>query len=102
MVVFFRNFQKGNLVNWDHAEFELSNMDVLEDSGMQQMCHPTQPGNTLMPNRMTFEDAKLTCRRFRGEMTVVTDQDVQDELVAKAHKRGTCIKTNTGYLCCTQ
>ncbi len=77
----------------------------LEDTGMERMCLPTQPGNMLMPNKTTFEKAKVTCKRFRGEMTVVVDQDIQDELVLKATKRDTCnvsqigkfVRTHAGF-----
>ncbi len=41
-----RNLEKGNLVNWDTAQFEMLNLDVYE-ADMDSVCHPVRKTNTV-------------------------------------------------------
>ena len=74
-----RNFEKGNLVNWDTAEFQLTNMTARE-MPIKEICQPVQPGNVLMARRTTFESLVTVCEKFHGKTSVVKSEQMQDQL----------------------
>lgn len=70
-------------MNWETANFDVENMDVLETSE-DSLCIPVRPGHVLMPNFRTFTDLAAVCNKFHGRSSVVTTKELQDELVNTA------------------
>ena len=75
-----RGQPKGNLVNWDDAEWSLENMDV-EEWSLDTVCILPEPRDVVFPGTKTVPDTKLLCNKLGGKMTVVKDQTHQDELI---------------------
>ncbi len=74
-----QSFEKGNLVSWDTAEFELVNMTSREEP-IDAICLPVRPGDVLIPTKRPFESLISICRKFGGKITVVTSQELQRHL----------------------
>ena len=70
---------KGNIVNWDSADFELENMEArqLPES---EICQPLQPGEVFFPHGESFHSAANVCNRLRSQMTVIDTQELQNKL----------------------
>ena len=75
-----RGQPKGNLVNWDDAEWSLENMDA-EDWSLDTVCILPEPRDVVFPGTKTVPDTKLLCNKLGGKMTVVKDQVHQNELI---------------------
>ncbi len=74
-----RNLEKGNLVNWSMASFDLVNMTETEVS-MDMVCVPAKPGHVIFPNFRNFSSHLETCQKFRGVISVVRNQKIQTQL----------------------
>ena len=86
-----RSFDKGNLVSWDTAEFELVNMTSKEES-MDFICLPVRPGDVIVPTKRPFESLISICQKFGGRTTVVRSQDMQRGLSEKYAKVESCVR----------
>ena len=85
----FRNTLKGDIVNWDSAEFMLQNM-VMINVPKNEVCQPLQPGHVFFPHGEDFNSAVSVCKKMRSEMTVVDDQDLQHKL-SKVFQKSTYV-----------
>ncbi len=54
---------KGNLVNWDDAEFELYNMTE-ENLPVDMVCKSIIPGDIIYPAQRPFHVHNAVCRRY--------------------------------------
>ena len=72
--------QKGNLVDWDKATFQLENMTTLNLSS-REVCVPLRPGHVILPERKNLTSYRNWCERMRGHASVVRDQETQDFLI---------------------
>ncbi len=75
---FVRNLEKGNVVNWETARFDLLNMTEQEVS-MEAVCQPVKPGHVVMGRRVYADHVSL-CKKFRAKTSIVTSAEVQREL----------------------
>ena len=73
---------KGNLVDWDMAQWNLVNMAEVETKTVE-ICKPERPGHILFPEDRNMSSAIDVCRKMKANVSVVTSQQVMDELVAK-------------------
>ena len=80
---------KGNIVNWEEARFELTNMTEIEATE-ESICVPVKPGHVLMPNLRNFTHHKGLCEKFRGQVSVVDNQATQDELGDVVNQHDSC------------
>lgn len=67
---------KGDLVNWDTAEFELVNM-TLKEVDVSSICIPPRPGHVILPEKRSFHDHMDMCLKFRGVPSTITDAQTQ-------------------------
>ena len=72
--------EKGNLVNWETAEFELFNMTEKEVS-MGTVCKPVKPGPVIM-NKRPYESHIALCKKFHSKVSVVDSAEVERKLGA--------------------
>ncbi len=91
-----RNEAKGNLVNWETADFSVVNM-ARRDVPMESVCRPARPGSVLVPNRRTFDSLAGLCGKFRGRMTVVRSQEQQAEMSSLFAGSAACNTRAKGY-----
>ena len=70
---------KGDIVNWDSAEFELENMEV-KHLPKSEVCEPLQPGHVFFPHGENFHSAVSVCKKMRAQMTVVDTPELQNQL----------------------
>ncbi len=74
-----RSLEKGNIVNWENAKFDLVNMTEKEVP-MESVCKPVKPGDVIIPNKRSFESLMSLCKKFHGKTSVVDSPAMQDEL----------------------
>ena len=91
-----RNEAKGNLVNWETADFSVVNM-ARRDVPVESVCRPARPGSVLVPNRRTFDSLAGLCGKFRGRMTVVRSQEQQAEMSSLFAGSAACNTRAKGY-----
>ena len=84
-----KSMRKGNVINWDKAEFDLVNMRVLEYSE-EDVCVPPKPGDVMFPELRNFTAHAAICRLMRGRPTVVTSQEQQTRLVKEFSNYPNC------------
>ncbi len=97
----FRNFKKGNIVNWERATLTLTNMTET-DVPIQEICEPIRPGDLLMPNKVPFTDLVEICKVFNARTSVVYDKDMQTDLTALFNASAVCTdnEVQTGSATC--
>lgn len=76
---------KGNLVSWNTAQWDLVNM-AAEESTQAEICKPERPGHILFPEDRNMSSAIDVCRKMRANVSVVTSQLVMNELVGKLNE----------------
>ena len=75
-----RKLTKGNIVNWEEAEWSLSEgMEFIEQT-MDDVCLLPKPKNTIFPEDRTNRDMHQLCNKLKGHMTVTDGQAKQDRL----------------------
>jgi len=77
-------------VNWETAEFDILNMNVLNET-MESVCVPVRPGNVVLPTQRIFKDQIAICRKFHGILSTVDDEEEQAELIEEVYKHPTCL-----------
>ena len=74
-----RNFEKGNLINWETAKLELTSMSE-EEVPMKDLCGSLKPGHVILAHKLFFGDLANTCGKFHGQVSVVRSREMQAEL----------------------
>ena len=54
-----------------------------EEIDMEEVCQLPKPQDVIFPERRSMMDSKLLCTKLGGNLTVVTDQRKQEELIRK-------------------
>ena len=70
---------KGDVVNWDKANFDLENM-IIHNLPQNSICQPLRLGHVFFPHGDTFSAADEMCQKLRAKMTVVHDRETQTML----------------------
>ena len=70
----------GNLVNWDSANWKIDNM-VKETRPFDEVCLLPKPRSIGFPEPRSNSDYKLLCNKLKGELTVITSNMKQEELL---------------------
>lgn len=73
--------EKGNLVDWNEAEFDLVNMTT-EIFPPSHVCVPPRPGDVLFPERRNLSAQFALCHRLRGRPSVVDNHEKQKSMIA--------------------
>ena len=82
---------KGDLVNWDESDWELTNMTEIQLT-LDEICIPPRPGHVLIPEKRSMESLQLVCTQIGGKVSVIKDNETQIEMSAKAVKSESCTK----------
>ena len=76
----YRTFSFGNVVNWNTANWQLENM-VRDNKSQEEVCLLPEQRDIVFPELRSYHDTKLLCKKVGGKMTVVTNDDMQKNLV---------------------
>ena len=68
------------------SEWSLENM-VLEETNLEEVCQLPKTQDVVFPERRSMIDSKLLCTKLGGNLTVVTDQTTQDQLISKFNSK---------------
>ena len=79
-IYYLRRFSTGNLVDWDNSNWIIDNM-VRETLTVEDVCLLPKPKHVVFPEKRSNADSKRLCNKLKGELTVITSEKMQDELV---------------------
>ncbi|CAM6054348.1 unnamed protein product [Sphagnum tenellum] len=68
---------KGNLVNWETAEFDAFNMTT-EMSTTEALCIPPRPGMIIFPEQRNITEHLAICHKMRGLVSIIRDNQAGD------------------------
>lgn len=85
--------EKGDLVNWDTARFELFNVKEVEQP-LESICLPLRPGHVLMPEKRNLTHHRQLCRKLKGIVSAVADQKTQDQFNKIVLDHSACVETS--------
>jgi hypothetical protein len=71
---------KGNLVNWDTAQLDLTNMRVFE-AKMDEVCPDMTVRHVIFPELRKFSRHVALCHKFRGKPSLVQSNETMQELI---------------------
>jgi hypothetical protein len=71
----------GNYVNWNTSEWALDRMESWE----KEYCQDQKPIDVLLPVNNNFTASQLLCKKYGGNMTVVSSVEKQYELFRNRH-----------------
>ena len=54
-----------------------------EEIELEKVCQMPKPHDVIFPERRSMTDSKLLCAKLGGKLSVVADQDKQDNLITK-------------------
>lgn len=91
--VLYRNTLKGDLVNFDTAKFELSNMEERNVS-MRSICKPEKPMHYLMSSALSFKESVSRCKKMRGTMSVIRDLETMRRFQDVAMEHPNCMSNS--------
>ena len=74
--VFHRKLNKGNIVNWDRAQWNFTNAELGRRT-QEEVCKLPDPRDVAFPERRTYEKHNLLCKAINGKVTVITSEDFQ-------------------------
>ena len=70
---FSSNILYGDIINWNLATWEASNMEEYQ-TNYSNICKPTALGVILVPGEFEFQTGERLCRQMRGQMNVISDE----------------------------
>lgn len=76
-----------DILDWSKTTWNLTNMVEDEISGVD-FCEPTRPGHVLFPEPRNITEIKSLCNHMKGEVSVVKNQQIEDELFKIATNSG--------------
>ena len=74
--IFLRKMNKGNIVNWDRAQWNFTNAELGKRT-QEEVCKLPDPRDVAFPERRTYEKHNLLCKAINGKVTVITSEDFQ-------------------------
>ncbi len=84
-----RSFEKGNLLNWNTAQWTIYNMtETTVESDI--LCTGADLGNTLIPGKWDIDDSRLLCNQMGGKTSVVGSRQEQEEITAMFLNHTSC------------
>ena len=75
--MYFRAFTKGNIINWDLADWDISNMQ-LNEINYSSICTGDKNELEVFYNQ-DFDAGKVLCKALGGQMNVITDAKNQNQ-----------------------
>ena len=80
---FPRTFTKGNLVNWDDSVWDLDDGNKWIELTKEDLCLLPKPRDIVFPEKRTFADSTLLCRKLKGQLTITDSLAKQEALIAE-------------------
>ncbi len=81
----YSQFQEGNVVAWSQSRWSLVNAVEETESG-KTICTLPLPRHVLFPEPRSMAEHKLLCRKLKGNVTVVKDGALQNELITQLYE----------------
>ncbi len=75
-----RDFSSGNVVNWEKAEWKLTNV-VKDKMPLEEVCNVPEPIDVLLPEKRKYREHQLMCNKLKGNVTVVRSEEMQKRLI---------------------
>ena len=71
---------KGNIVNWDNAQWNFTNAAFGKRS-LETVCKLPEPRHVAFPERRTYDKHSLLCKAINGKVTVITSDQFQSQFI---------------------
>ena len=84
-----RSDLKGDLINWDTAQFELQNMSVLERPA-SYMCNIFKPKSVIFPDKKSFYQLIDVCYQMKSKPTVIRSEEQLKKLGSEILEHPAC------------
>ena len=84
----FRSKQYGDLVNWNTAKWNISNMEEY-DASYDQICKH-ELGLVMFPGHWNITQGITLCKNVRGEINVIKDANNNEQLRGLGDKSNIC------------
>ena len=94
---FSSNIIYGDIINWNLATWEVSNMEEYQ-TNYSNICKPTALGVILVPGEFEFQTGERLCRQMRGQMNVISDEYNQKFLWEQQFKSKKCSNLICEYI----
>lgn len=88
------NLVKGDLMNWEEASWEVSNLSEY-DTEYSTICNPPTLGLVLIPGLWNISYARTLCKNIGGDMNVIKDE-ANDGLVGELALHDSCKRVTNG------
>ena len=85
----------GNLINWNSSNWEVSGMKNYSTK-YPEICNPPVLGLVFFPGLMNNSRAVNLCKKFKGEINVVSDEKNKNDLVNFINNSTKCFETSSG------
>ena len=85
----FSNKIYGDLVDWNTAKWEVSNMEEYE-TDYENICKPLALGLVMFPGHWNITQATNLCKNVRGEINVIRDAKNNEEMRSLMNKSDIC------------
>ena len=85
----------GNLINWNSSNWEVAGMKNYSTK-YPEICNPPVLGLVFFPGLMNNSRAVNLCKKFKGEINVVSDEKNKNDLVNFINNSTKCFETSSG------
>ena len=90
-----KNMQKGNLLDWSTASFNLENMYETDES-LHKICKAERPGHVMFPEQRSFDSQLSHCRKFGAKPSLISNNETMMELIQSFSHYPKCAMINDG------
>jgi len=78
IVFLYRSMSKGNIINWDDSEWNMTNFVLIEEP-VETICNPYRPGMVFFPHKANFSSSVKLCHQMDSIMAVAkTEEDIKE------------------------
>ena len=67
-------------MNWDHAEWKLTNV-AIGNTSWEAVCNLPEPKHVAFPERRSYENHRLLCKAVNGKVTVIRSKQFQARFI---------------------
>ena len=85
----FSNREKGDIVNWDTANWNVKNMKEYEGT-YEDICKSHELGQVLFPGYRNYTTALSLCQNVRGNLLQIETEDQQNIALDLMQNSSTC------------
>ena len=78
-----RKLTKGNLINWDHSEWQLDEGMEWREKTFKEVCLIPVPTDIFIPEHRSNSESHHLCNKLRGHLSVTDSHRKGEALMAK-------------------